>query len=84
LSKLQPWNEIDGLESASGIGTYTTTVSVNKKIKDMRVLLDVGDVEGTWGLEINGKSVTGIDWFGSEALDVTAYVKNGKNGKHNH
>ncbi|CAG9996931.1 unnamed protein product [Clonostachys byssicola] len=79
LNDLRPWNKIDGLETASGIGAYKTTFDINKNITGTRVLLDVGNVEGTWGLEINGKTVTEVDWFGSEPLDVTDYIVNGNN-----
>ncbi|VUC32724.1 unnamed protein product [Clonostachys rosea] len=79
LNELRPWNEIDGLETASGIATYKTAFNINKSIAETRVLLDVGNVEGTWGLGLNGKTVTEVDWFGSEPLDVTDYVKDGNN-----
>lgn len=61
LNDLRPWNEIDGLETASGIGTYKTAFDINKNIAETRILLDVGNIEGSWGLEINGKAVTEVD-----------------------
>lgn len=81
LSKLSSWPDIDGLTDASGIGTYTTKVSLNKEIKNTRILLDVGDVEGSWGVKLNGKYLTKTDWIGSQPFDVTDLIKNGKNGK---
>lgn len=49
LNELRPWNEIDGLETASGIGTYNTAFNINKNIAETRILLVVGNVEGSWG-----------------------------------
>ncbi|CAI6090681.1 unnamed protein product [Clonostachys chloroleuca] len=81
LNELRPWNEIDGLETASDIGTYRNAFDIKKNIAETRILLDVGNVEGSWGLEINGKTVTEVDWFGTEPLDVTDYIENGNNSK---
>ncbi|KAF4466478.1 hypothetical protein FALBO_6661 [Fusarium albosuccineum] len=78
LTELTPWNKIEGIENASGIGKYTTKVSLGKHVKNTRVLMDVGNVEGSWSLKINGKAVSDIDWFG-KPTDVTEYVEDGDN-----
>ncbi|KAE9580138.1 hypothetical protein CGMCC3_g3845 [Colletotrichum fructicola] len=74
-SSLVPWTNITGLEHASGVGVYNTTVTLDVgNGADLRVLLHMPEVEGSWGLTINGQEVEGVDWFASEPVDVTDYV----------
>ncbi|KAK1847422.1 secreted protein [Colletotrichum chrysophilum] len=74
-SPLVPWTNITGLEHASGVGVYNTTVTLDVGSgADLRVLLHMPEVEGSWGLTINGQEVEGVDWFASEPIDVTDYV----------
>lgn len=81
LTKLVSWNNITGLESASGIGTYETSFKLNIKSKSTGVLLSLGDVEGSYSIKINGKTVEGVDWFESRPIDVTDMVKDGNNSE---
>jgi hypothetical protein len=86
LSTLKPWTNITGLEYASGIGTYKTTVdlSLRQESKNsgetLAVFINFGDVEGSWGLKINNAQVEGVDFLSGAPLDVTSYVKDGPNG----
>lgn len=88
LTTLAPWPEIPGLGDASGVGEYTTHVNLSvgngTDTSKLRALLDLGKVEGSWDLRINGRMVEGTDMFGSEPIDVTDYVSfaayNGKVG----
>ncbi|KAI8207506.1 hypothetical protein K4K52_002237 [Colletotrichum sp. SAR 10_76] len=74
-SPLVPWTNITGLEHASGVGVYNTTVTLDVGSgADLRVLLHMPEVEGSWGLTINGQEVEGVDWIASEPIDVTEYV----------
>ncbi|KAI8308530.1 hypothetical protein K4K59_010053 [Colletotrichum sp. SAR11_240] len=74
-SPLVPWTNITGLEYASGVGVYNTTVNLSPGSgADLRMLLHMPVVEGSWGLAINGREVEGVDWFASEPIDVTDYV----------
>ncbi|KAK2731867.1 secreted protein [Colletotrichum kahawae] len=74
-SPLVPWTNITGLENASGVGVYNTIVDLDAGSgADLRVLLHLPEVEGSWGLAINGREVESVDWFASEPIDVTAYV----------
>ncbi|KAI8160285.1 hypothetical protein K4K49_003092 [Colletotrichum sp. SAR 10_70] len=74
-SPLVPWTNITGLEHASGVGVYNTTVTLDVGSgADLRVLLHMPEIEGSWGLTINGQEVEGVDWFASEPIDVTDYV----------
>lgn len=80
LTDLVAWPNITGLTNASGIGTYETTVSLSKgNSSAIRVLLDVGEVEGTWGARLNGQVLTAVDWFGNKPIDVTDLVHDGVN-----
>ncbi|PYH42961.1 uncharacterized protein BP01DRAFT_403856 [Aspergillus saccharolyticus JOP 1030-1] len=85
LDSLKSWTNISGLESASGIGTYKTTVNLSLGSSNqsagetLAVFINFGDVEGTWGLKINNVQVNGVDFLGSAPLEITSYVKNGSN-----
>lgn len=80
LTDLVAWPNITGLTNASGIGKYETTVSLSKgNSSAIRVLLDVGEVEGTWGVRLNDQVVTAVDWFGNKPIDVTDLVHDGVN-----
>ncbi|KAG6363980.1 hypothetical protein INS49_009083 [Diaporthe citri] len=80
LTDLVAWPNITGLAAASGIGTYETTVSLTKgNSSAIRVLLDVGEVEGTLGARLNGQILTAVDWFGNKPTDVTHLVRDGVN-----
>ncbi|KAL2825687.1 hypothetical protein BJY01DRAFT_256192 [Aspergillus pseudoustus] len=83
LNKLCSWHNISGLEYASGVGVYQTTVNLTltepKKGQSLGVYINFGDVEGSWDLNMNGKEVPGEDYFASAPLDVTSYVRDGEN-----
>lgn len=86
LNSLTSWTNITGLESASGIGTYSTTVDLSldqssqNSGENVAVFINFGDVEGSWGLKINNVQVDGVDFLSPTPLEVTSYVKNGLNG----
>ncbi|KAF9876852.1 secreted protein [Colletotrichum karsti] len=74
---LLPWTNITGLEYASGIGVYNTSVVVesgNSDSSDLSVLLHVPEIEGSWDLKVNERNVEGVDWFKSHPIDITDYV----------
>ncbi|KAL3459661.1 hypothetical protein BJX64DRAFT_301114 [Aspergillus heterothallicus] len=83
LETLLPWHNISGLEYASGVGVYRTTVNLAlpepNGSQSLGVCINFGDVEGSWNLKINGQDVPGIDYFVSAPLDVTPYVRDGQN-----
>jgi hypothetical protein len=88
LNTLRSWSNITGLESASGIGIYKTTVDLSlsrseKSSKEsLAVFINLGDVGGSWGLKINNVQVEGVDFLTLGKLDITSYVQNGLNGMH--
>lgn len=86
LNTLKSWADIAALESASGIGTYRTTVELYlgngtaKGGESMGVLLAVGKVGGSHGLKINNIAVDGVELVSPGPLDITSYLRNGVNG----
>ncbi|KAJ6024651.1 hypothetical protein N7540_005448 [Penicillium herquei] len=78
LTDLVSWTKIPSLVKASGIGNYSTEVSLSKK-SDLHVLLDLGSVTGTYGLEINSVNVDGVDQFLNKPIDITDYIVDGSN-----
>jgi hypothetical protein len=88
LETLRSWHDISGLEYASGVGTYRTTVNLDltephgsQRSQSLGAYIDLGDVRGSWSLKVNGQVVPGIDFLNSAPLDVTLYVRDGENGK---
>lgn len=82
LTDLVAWPNVTGLANASGIGIYTTNVTLTKQNDtSTRVLLDVGQVEGSYGVRLNGQELTTVDWFGNKPADVTDLVLDGSNGE---
>lgn len=80
LTELVAWPNISSLVNASGIGTYTTQITLHKE-SGLRVLFDAGSVTGTYGVEINGVAVEGVDQFLSKPIDITSYIVDGTNSK---
>lgn len=86
LAQLKSWHNISGLEYASGVGVYQTNVDLSihqpdKGQQSLGVYFNIGNVQGSWGLEVNGQIVPGADFFTSRPVDVTSYIRNGANGK---
>ncbi|MGH1565785.1 glycosyl hydrolase [Mumia sp. DW29H23] len=58
LEALAPWNEIAGLEDASGVGRYTTTITLpDTWDRSTGAYLDLGSVLGSYAVKINNRSV---------------------------
>lgn len=81
LPKLAPWTQL-GSEWQTGKGTacYSTVINLSKKqIKETkRWILDLGDVRESAHLYINGQDA-GVLFCAPFSLDVTRYLKKGKN-----
>ncbi|CAL5870144.1 uncharacterized protein PFLUO_LOCUS4379 [Penicillium psychrofluorescens] len=78
LDKLIPWYNITGLQSTSGIGTYTTKFTWNPNSATSGALLDLGPVFHTIRLWINSKWTGPID-VTDAIVDITPYLKEGLN-----
>ncbi|WP_370614285.1 glycosyl hydrolase [Mumia qirimensis] len=58
LEALAPWNEIAGLEDASGVGRYTTTITLPKAWdRSVGAYLDLGSVLGSYAVKVNNRTV---------------------------
>lgn len=79
LQGLQPWVDITGLENASGIGTYSTSVEVTTDmLEDGGVELALGQVRGSFRVLINGRALPVINQY-QPKVDITEFVIVGKN-----
>ncbi|KAK6223939.1 hypothetical protein LQW54_000084 [Pestalotiopsis sp. IQ-011] len=79
LTQLIPWPNITSLEYASGVGVYETTVELTSPNNSTRVFLSVGQVEGTFGVTLNGEEIASVEQFGNNDIDVTDLVFQGTN-----
>jgi hypothetical protein len=79
LDALKPWSQIPGIELASGIGTYTTTLTLPKDWKASAdgAVLDLGQVTDSFTVSINGRAV-GVDQV-SGKVDASAVLHAGAN-----
>ncbi|WP_030183086.1 glycosylhydrolase-like jelly roll fold domain-containing protein [Streptomyces violaceorubidus] len=74
---LGSWTEHDAL--FSGSGTYTTDIDVDAaRLRDRRVLLDLGDVRDVAEVTVNGTVLPPLLWAPFVA-DVTGHVAAGRN-----
>jgi hypothetical protein len=77
---LQPWNEIAGLNHASGVGAYTTTVTLpNDWTSRNGAYLDLGKAVDTVRVEVNGQAVDGIDQSDISRIDLGRRLHPGAN-----
>lgn len=78
LAPLKAWPDIPELARASGVGTYTTTVTLPQDWdKSYGAVLSLGQVTDTFTLKVNGKSVA-IDQI-SATVDLGDELKAGGN-----
>ncbi|MDR2170431.1 MAG: hypothetical protein LBP59_09850 [Planctomycetaceae bacterium] len=80
FDKLIDWSksEDDGIRHFSGIAVYERAFELEQKESGKRFILDLGEVEVIARVKLNGK-VAGTCWAAPYRLDITDYVKNGKN-----
>jgi hypothetical protein len=79
-ASLRPWSSIPGLESVSGIGTYTATVNVPSSWigPERGARLDLGSVAGAVQTYVNGKPASReID--PTSPVDVSSLLRPGAN-----
>ncbi|KAB1636074.1 LPXTG cell wall anchor domain-containing protein [Pseudoclavibacter terrae] len=78
LDELLPWREIPGLETASGIGTYSTEFDLDSGWADgVGAMLDLGEVTDTYRLTVNGTTLTTNQ--NDTTLDIGPYLVEGRN-----
>jgi hypothetical protein len=81
LSNLLPWKDLPLSEEGkafSGTGVYTTTLTLPRKDKACRYVLNLGQVEQIAVVELNGH-VCDTLWATPYETDVTRYVRSGRN-----
>jgi hypothetical protein len=80
LTQLQDWRDISSISSASGTGTYTTTISLRSGWAGRRrgSYLDLGAVDGAMQVFVNGRAVA-PEVTPDRRFDVTGLVRPGKN-----
>lgn len=81
LESLVAWPNITALKYASGTGYYDTIVTLDEPEKNVRTLMSLGQVGGTAGLVVNGRTIDGLDFFGNQPIDITSHVRAGQNGE---
>lgn len=75
LAGLKPWSEIPGLQDVSGVGTYRTTLRLDRCDG---AYLDLGQVTDTFEVTVNGKVLPPPDQI-SRRLDLAGYLTAGTN-----
>ncbi|WP_141576562.1 glycosyl hydrolase [Actinomadura sp. WMMA1423] len=75
LARLTPWSDIPELQDVSGVGTYSTTVTLARLDG---AYLDLGEVTDTFEVTVNGRALPPADQV-TGRLDLTGYVHEGAN-----
>ncbi|MDR1417032.1 MAG: glycoside hydrolase family 2, partial [Prevotellaceae bacterium] len=80
FDKLTDWtqSENEQIRYYSGTAIYKTTLTVDKKLTNEKLYLDLGKVNMMAKVKINNKYVGGV-WTMPYRLDVTSQLKNGEN-----
>jgi hypothetical protein len=79
LTALAAWSAIPGLEDVSGIGRYTTTITLGKEwARDVGALLDLGEVFDTFRVTINGRLLPPLSQCDT-VVDLGDRLKPGRN-----
>ncbi len=78
LDGLKSWPDVPGLERASGVGTYSTTVELGADwVKGSKAVLSLGQVVDTFTVKVNGSTVP-INKLSATA-DVGPWLERGEN-----
>lgn len=78
LETLQPWTSYDELLDVSGIGTYTTSFTLEKWSAGTGAVLEIPDFIGSFRMKVNGKRLPAQDQLDTE-YDIGPWLKKGKN-----
>ncbi|MEX2803804.1 glycosyl hydrolase [Streptococcus sp. H31] len=78
LDKLQSWDKIKKLKNVSGVGTYKTTVTLNKGWAEHQgAVLEYGHIRDAFEIKVNGQTVQTSQT--ETQVDVGPYLKSGEN-----
>jgi len=61
LIKLAPWSEIPGVETVSGIGTYSTDIELGDEWADLGAYFEVGEIAGAFSIRVNGEDIGALN-----------------------
>ncbi|MFI0354927.1 glycosyl hydrolase [Actinomadura sp. 9N407] len=75
LRGLKPWSQIDRLQDVSGVGTYSTTVRLDRMDG---AYLDLGQVTDTFEVTVNGRVLPAPDQV-TRRIDLAGHLKPGTN-----
>jgi len=75
---LQDWRKHPKLKDKSGTGVYVSELNLDSIPKNQKLWLDLGKVYFTAEVSINSKKIKKL-WFFPYRLEVTPYLKEGKN-----
>jgi len=79
LTGLKPWPQIPALANASGVGTYTTTVTLPPTWdSSMGAILSLGEVMDMFTITVNGTTLPLTDQVTATA-DISPYLQAGEN-----
>lgn len=76
---LKSWTEIDGIQNAAGIGTYTATFTLQQGWEQGKgAVLDLGRVQDSFRVTVNGTALPPSNRYTSK-VDIGPYVIAGEN-----
>lgn len=79
LTRLVPWSQIPGLENVSGVGTYTTTLTLpHGWCCTAGTTLDLGAVTDTFRVSVNGHVIRRANQV-DPMIEVGRYLRAGRN-----
>lgn len=76
--ELTHWSKLPGLESVSGIGTYSTDVELGDEWLGLGAYLEFGGIEGAFSIRINGDDVEGLNQL-DKRFDLGQRLQPGRN-----
>lgn len=78
LDHMTAWSKLEGLEKVSGIGTYTTSFTLERGWEDgFGAVIHLGDVVDTYQLTVNGRTVP-VNQINTN-VDIGRYLVAGEN-----
>ena len=79
LNALLPWTQIPGLEDVSGLGRYTTSVTLDRSwTGGYGAYLKLGEVSDTFKVTVNGQTLLPVN-LANPLIDIGRYLKAGRN-----
>jgi hypothetical protein len=78
VTELKPWNQIPALQTASGIGTYSTAFDLDAGwAGGVGAVLDLGEVTDSYAITVNGTTIAPNQ--NDPTIDIGPYLRAGRN-----